>query len=82
MVDFLMIIAYFIGGPLDQTKMLLQENVIYFNHMVSREPIPAPRYASAVPPPRPVMCDVNQYRRLGRMPKNQGDMEVYVFVEQ
>ncbi len=72
-----MIVGYFIGGPLDQTKMILNDEV-----SIHRAYNPTHALEVTYPPNIPHMINVTttDYRRLGPLTIRQNQMDVYVFV--
>ncbi len=72
-----MIAAYFIGGPLDQTKMILNDDKVYHRAL---EATHMPRVSfPPEPPPTIVEVKTTDYRRLGPVTR-YNNMDVYIFV--
>ncbi len=72
-----MIAAYFIGGPLDQTKMILNDDTVYHRALEAARPI-ITRFPPE-PPPTIVEVKTTDYRRLGPVTR-YNNMDVYIFV--
>ncbi len=72
-----MIAAYFIGGPLDQTKMILNDDKAYHRALEAAQ-MPKVKFP---PDPAPTVMEVKttDYRRLGPVSRQNG-MDVYIFV--